>query len=137
MQVLRALEDAGFDARVLQWGQPAAMAGVHDQQAAPTAATSAPQTLPVAQKQAAPQQHQEQVVQLVVRGMTCAACSTAVEKALGGVPGVSRASVALTQGRAEVRFDVSRTNTVRWLCCLFLPCLLPVSFTSAEWIRSS
>jgi Cu+-exporting ATPase len=49
--------------------------------------------------------------QLSVRGMTCAACSGAVEQALGRVPGVvPPARVALLQGAAEVEFDPRRVQ---------------------------
>ncbi|KAF5841526.1 hypothetical protein DUNSADRAFT_12454 [Dunaliella salina] len=44
-----------------------------------------------------------QVISLQVFGMTCASCSSAVERALMGVEGVEEARVALTQGEAEVR----------------------------------
>eukprot|EP00850_Spirogloea_muscicola_P017926 SM000159S01757 [mRNA] locus=s159:74244:78897:- [translate_table: standard] len=37
--------------------------------------------------------------------MTCAACSSAVERALAALPGVASASVALLQNRAEVVYD--------------------------------
>jgi len=42
---------------------------------------------------------------LDIRGMTCAACSGRVEKALRRVPGVASADVNLATERAEVRFD--------------------------------
>lgn len=42
---------------------------------------------------------------LDVRGMTCAACSGRVEKALRRIPGVASADVNLAMERAEVRFD--------------------------------
>ncbi len=91
-RVLRELEDAGFDAQVVSWAQPtgAAAAGAGGGGRAAV-----------------------EVVQLSVKGMTCAACSTAVEKALLGVGGVVKASVALTQGKAEVHFDPAATTTVR------------------------
>ena len=41
-------------------------------------------------------------VELKVTEMNCAACSSAVEKALSGVEGVESASVAFTTGRATV-----------------------------------
>src|SRR6476659_2505777 len=41
---------------------------------------------------------------LAIEGMTCAACVARVEKALAGVPGVTRASVNLATERAEVEF---------------------------------
>ncbi|MCL6612416.1 MAG: heavy metal translocating P-type ATPase [Peptococcaceae bacterium] len=43
-------------------------------------------------------------VELVVSGMTCAACSARVEKKLNSLPGVQRASVNLATGRAGVTF---------------------------------
>ncbi|KAJ9512553.1 hypothetical protein QJQ45_018941 [Haematococcus lacustris] len=46
-----------------------------------------------------------QTVSLAVQGMTCGACSGAVERALMAVPGVSAASVALTIGEAQVQYD--------------------------------
>ncbi|KAF3793367.1 Copper-transporting ATPase [Nymphaea thermarum] len=45
-------------------------------------------------------------VQVKVTGMTCAACSNSVEKALSGLPGVLRASVALLQNKADVEEDI-------------------------------
>jgi copper chaperone CopZ len=49
-------------------------------------------------------------VMLKVGGMTCGACSSAVEGALKGVPGVSRAAVNLLGGSAEVWFDGNTTG---------------------------
>ncbi|GLJ39840.1 hypothetical protein SUGI_0814570 [Cryptomeria japonica] len=45
-----------------------------------------------------------------VIGMTCAACSCSVEKALLNLNGVSRASVALLQNKADVTFDPSKVK---------------------------
>ncbi len=42
---------------------------------------------------------------LPVQGMTCASCVGHVERALSGVPGVSRASVNLATEKATVEFD--------------------------------
>jgi Cu+-exporting ATPase len=47
---------------------------------------------------------------LGVLGMTCSACSSAVESALCAVPGVSSASVSALAGRAEVWYDASTTG---------------------------
>ncbi|KAL0644741.1 hypothetical protein Bca4012_043031 [Brassica carinata] len=44
-------------------------------------------------------------IQVGITGMTCAACSNAVEGALMSVSGVFKASVALLQNRADVVFD--------------------------------
>jgi len=46
-----------------------------------------------------------QVLSVRVFGMTCAACSGAVERALTSADGVSSASVSLTAGVAEVTYD--------------------------------
>ena len=40
--------------------------------------------------------------QLIVTGMTCAHCATAVTRALQSVPGVESAKVSLEQGEATV-----------------------------------
>ncbi len=48
-------------------------------------------------------------VQFPVLGMTCAACTRRVEKALGKVPGVAEVAVNLATNRATVSFDPSRT----------------------------
>ena len=47
---------------------------------------------------------------LAVEGMTCAACSGRVEKALNAVPGVAEATVNLATERATVRFDAAETT---------------------------
>ena len=54
--------------------------------------------------------HQTKELQLGVRGMTCAACSTRIEKKLGKLEGVSAASVNLATERASVRYDPEKTN---------------------------
>ncbi|MEM1043603.1 MAG: heavy metal translocating P-type ATPase [Bacteroidota bacterium] len=47
---------------------------------------------------------------LGVEGMTCAACSGRVEKALSKVPGVHEATVNLATERATVQFDAAETT---------------------------
>ena len=47
------------------------------------------------------------IAELDIGGMTCAACSTRVEKALAKVPGVTRASVNLATERARVESDAT------------------------------
>ncbi len=49
-------------------------------------------------------------ITLPVHGMTCAACSTRLERVLGKLPGVAEASVSLAGERATVRFDAARTS---------------------------
>ncbi|MBN3725342.1 heavy-metal-associated domain-containing protein, partial [Burkholderia sp. Ac-20379] len=50
-----------------------------------------------------------QPIELDIGGMTCASCSSRVEKALAQVPGVSRASVNLATERASVSGNASLT----------------------------
>ena len=45
------------------------------------------------------------LLSLPVRGMTCAACSTRLERVLGKLPGVASASVSLASETAELRYD--------------------------------
>lgn len=47
----------------------------------------------------------EAVATFSVYGMTCASCTSAVEKGLGQLPGVVAVSVSLTPGRCQVTFD--------------------------------
>ena len=49
-------------------------------------------------------------VKLNVTGMSCAACSAHVEKALGKVPGVQEAVVSLMTNSASVTYDEGATN---------------------------
>jgi len=48
---------------------------------------------------------------LRIGGMTCAACSARVEKALAGTPGVKRASVNLATQQATVEYAADETST--------------------------
>ena len=49
-------------------------------------------------------------VDLPVSGMTCAACARSIEGALGGTPGVERASVNLATNTATVEYDPERAG---------------------------
>ncbi|MCA1975225.1 MAG: heavy-metal-associated domain-containing protein, partial [Caenispirillum sp.] len=49
-------------------------------------------------------------VALPIRGMTCAACSTRLERVLSKAPGVAEARVSLAAERADVRFDPAATG---------------------------
>lgn len=49
---------------------------------------------------------------LPISGMTCAACSTRLEKVLGRVDGVASASVSLATEQAELGFDPARVSPV-------------------------
>ncbi len=46
-------------------------------------------------------------LELLVEGMTCAACSAAVERAVKKLPGIKSASVNLTTNRAVIEYDPS------------------------------
>ncbi|WP_277425531.1 CopZ family metallochaperone [Deinococcus psychrotolerans] len=46
--------------------------------------------------------------ELMVTGMTCAHCQSAVTRALEGVPGVKEVSVDLSSGLARVRGEADR-----------------------------
>jgi Cu+-exporting ATPase len=50
-------------------------------------------------------------VQIPVEGMNCAACVARVEKALGAVPGVTKAAVNLATEQAQVSYNPHRTAT--------------------------
>ncbi|MFZ5976019.1 MAG: copper ion binding protein, partial [Bacillota bacterium] len=49
-------------------------------------------------------------LELIVEGMTCAACSAAVERAVKKLPGVRSASVNLATNRASVEYDPSEVK---------------------------
>ena len=49
--------------------------------------------------------HLLQAASLRVRGMHCASCSTAVEKALRATQGVQQATVSLSMSQADVQYD--------------------------------
>jgi len=46
-----------------------------------------------------------QTIELPIRGMTCASCVATIERELGGVPGVQRASVNLAAAQATITYD--------------------------------
>jgi mercuric ion binding protein len=51
-----------------------------------------------------------QTATLSVEGMTCAACPITVKKALGKVPGVSRAEIDFNKRQATVTYDDAKTS---------------------------
>jgi copper chaperone CopZ len=87
--LVAAAEDAGFDASLLEVARAPGAGGGAANGGAPRRGGGGGGPVP-------------RVARLAVGGMTCAACSGAVERALGAVPGVERAGVALAQGEAEV-----------------------------------
>ena len=58
---------------------------------------------------AAPTGTESADARLGISGMTCASCAGRVEKALGRMPGVTRATVNLALERADVAFDPGQT----------------------------
>ncbi len=77
---MEAIEDAGFDAEIIS------------NTVIPCPGAAAPANAKI-------------VGQFRIGGMTCAACATSIETVLRRLPGVSRASVALTTEMGEVEFD--------------------------------
>lgn len=49
-------------------------------------------------------------VEIIVGGMSCGMCQSAVQEALSGVDGVAEAAVDLEGGRATVVFDEGTTS---------------------------
>ena len=49
-------------------------------------------------------------MEIIVSGMSCGMCQSAVQEALSGVEGVAEAAVDLEGGRATVVFDEGKTN---------------------------
>ena len=49
-------------------------------------------------------------ITLKIIGMHCGGCSSSVEKALKGLPGVSSVAVDLSGGKAVVDYDPDKTN---------------------------
>ncbi|KAH8945507.1 hypothetical protein BDL97_12G043100 [Sphagnum fallax] len=78
--IVEAIEDAGFDAEIIS------------NTVIPRPGAAAPAIAKI-------------VGQFRIGGMTCAACVTSIETVLRRLPGVSRASVALTTEMGEVEFD--------------------------------
>lgn len=57
----------------------------------------------------------DQQARLRVTGMTCAHCQQTVERALRGVPGVSRAAVDLAKAEARVAYDPKKTSEAEFV----------------------
>jgi len=49
-------------------------------------------------------------ITLAINGMHCASCQAAVEAALSGLPGVSKAAVNVSAGKAQVSYDPTRVS---------------------------
>ncbi|WP_080412067.1 heavy metal translocating P-type ATPase [Burkholderia ubonensis] len=83
-RLVEAVSDAGYRATLRESADTSER---HADAAAATASPAAPATAPI---------------ELEIEGMTCASCVARVEKALAGVPGVTRVSVNLATERATV-----------------------------------
>ena len=46
-------------------------------------------------------------ITLAINGMHCASCQTAIETALGDLPGISKVAVNVSAGKAQVSYDPS------------------------------
>ena len=51
-------------------------------------------------------------ISLPVEGMSCAACSTRVERTLAKIPGITQANVNLINGSAAVSFDSEQVSPI-------------------------
>ena len=78
--------------------------------ASPSVLSDPPAVEPSGDGTAGPEPETLSRATLAVEGMTCAACSSRVEKALNAVPGVAEATVNLATERATVRFDAAETT---------------------------
>jgi Cu+-exporting ATPase len=88
-QVAEIIEDRGFDAEVLTTDMPQPIDSTADDNMSPT---SGPQLT---------------ITTISVQGMTCGACTSAVEAGFKDVPGVKSMSISLLAGRAIVQHDAS------------------------------
>ncbi|GJP33299.1 hypothetical protein CLOM_g17846 [Closterium sp. NIES-68] len=119
-EIVTAVEDAGFDARIVSLSRPSSrqLAAVASPVASPAVVTNAsPAACGVAAAAASATSAASITatsaaarVVVGIEGMTCSACSTAVETALSRLPGVATAAVALLQSQAQITFDPSRVN---------------------------
>ncbi|CAI5463586.1 unnamed protein product [Closterium sp. Yama58-4] len=124
-EIVTAVEDAGFDARIISLSRPStraipAAAGVTSASlvdrvavsaaAAPAAAAASAATASVSSTSAASVPATSARVVVGIEGMTCSACSTAVETSLSRLPGVTTAAVALLQNQAQITFDPAIVN---------------------------
>ncbi|KAK5207452.1 Cu(2+)-transporting P-type ATPase [Exophiala xenobiotica] len=88
-QVAEIIEDRGFDAEVLTTDMPQPIESTTNDNISPT---SGPQLT---------------TTTISVQGMTCGACTSAVEAGFKDVPGVKSMSISLLAGRAIVQHDAS------------------------------
>ncbi|CAI7856103.1 unnamed protein product [Closterium sp. NIES-54] len=129
-EIVTAVEDAGFDAKIISLSRQSARAfpaaanpvGVASASfvdpASPcgvAAAASAAPAVPAASVATASSTSASATatsarVVVGIEGMTCSACSTAVETALSRFPGVTAAAVALLQNQAQITFDPAVVN---------------------------
>ncbi len=54
-------------------------------------------------------------ITIFIKGMTCAACSARIERALRKMPGVSEASVNLASEKASITYDVQQINVAEFI----------------------
>lgn len=104
--IAESIEDCGFDVLM-----------VHNR--ASSSSNTSTKELFVEEKKIIDYQQSDDSVQLVIRGMTCAACVTSIEKALKSHKGISYVSVALLAERATVHFDpfTIKAKTITSIIC--------------------
>ncbi|QTF09444.1 copper-exporting P-type ATPase CopA [Brenneria izadpanahii] len=94
--LISAVEQAGYQARVLQ-------EAAHPKTEPLAQVATTPETLPAAQNNSVPASSvDDDSVQMLLQGMSCASCVNRVQKALQGVAGVTQARVNLAERSALV-----------------------------------
>lgn len=112
-QIIKCIEQAGFDAKVIEATSASAKASCW------TPYNSLAQSLlrifghQLIARFCIELCFSVQVLKLQVSGMTCTACSSAVEKALLAVSGVEQATVSVALQQAEVHLASTKIEAVR------------------------
>lgn len=107
---IEAIEDAGFDARLLRTTS-SKLEGSDNAASAPMGESSgASSSGEAAEGRPASSAQTPAEVVLDIGGMTCSACSSSVEGAIAGVDGVVTGSVNLMTNRARVEYDKQKTG---------------------------
>lgn len=103
--IAECIEDCGFDVLMVH-NRASSSSSSSSSHVDPVVPTTTKEPLSEKKKQLDyPQQQHDDSVQLSIRGMTCAACVTSIEKALKAHKGITYVSVALLAERATVQFD--------------------------------
>ncbi|PWZ02800.1 heavy metal translocatin [Testicularia cyperi] len=99
-KVAEEIEDTGFDAQFLEILRTESTQGAeHDEKVQVLAASAGP---------AAPRYADHGSAQLSVYGMTCASCSSTIERELAKIDGVQTVAVSLATERARIDYDKNK-----------------------------